>query len=737
VDVRQRTVRLRHMLARRVIALSADKAFGKVMSTALKAAGGVVELHQGVDGLGRGDIQAALVVVHLDGELVSVVEDLALRLGNDARMIVILPTSALSKTVDVMKISDRVAGILIQAHMKPIDLAAMATRILAGDIFGVEKLVPWGTRIYSTLVGDYQEKSLCIAQITEYAELMGVRRKYREAIEQCVDEMLMNALYDAPVDDQGKQIFAEIPTKSRIQLRMEQKVVVQYACDGQTFTVSVRDSFGTLDRTTVLRYLWKCLHSEQQIDRKTGGAGLGLYLIASNSTRFLYNVLPDVATECVCQFDLETPKVQLEGFGFFSEKIDAAGRLAAGPSRLLPQGVGHPVERRTGNRGGPAQRTPRGMIGALSAAIVLLLALIVMVAWPRFTRTPTTSVTIATEPAGATVEIDGSARGVATTGALTVGGLQVGRAYRVVARLDGHSPAETVFQPAEGPPTNLQLRLVPRTSTVLIDSDPRGAAVLAGGVEVGITPVTITTFTPSSEVPVTFRHGGYAEVTRSIRVPAPGGEAQVMQSLTMDAAFATLLVTSEPAGADVWIDGQRQIGVTTPTRELLVEAGKRHSVSVRLARHAPITVSVSPGQGARNVPVHAALVPGAAITMSANMDARATVTIAGEAMKGCTKRPLPFDCPVPAGKYQVDIETTKMTGKVRRQVEVKDDVVEVSVELGWVEAPSGKQLVFGGHETSRVAFEEGKRQVTVLDEAAGTTSTIDVRVQTGRATAIP
>jgi len=365
------------------------------------------------------------------------------------------------------------------------------------------------------------------------------------------------------------------------------------------------------------------------------------------------------------------------------------------------------------------------------------MALIVMVAWPRFTRTPTTSVTIATEPAGATIEIDGSARGVSTNGALTVGNLQVGRAYRVVARMDGHSPAETVFQPAEGPPTNLQLRLVPRTSTVLIDSDPRGAAVLAGGVEVGITPVTITTFTPSSEVPVTFRAGGYAEVTRSIRIPSPGGEGQVMQSLTMDARFATLVVTSEPSGADVWIDGQRQIGVTTPSRELLVEAGKRHVVSVRLAKHAPATHSVSPGQGARNVPVHAALVPGAAITLSANLDARATVTISGTAMKGCSKRPLPFDCPVPAGKYEITIETTKMTGKVRRLVEVKDDIVEINIELGWVEAPSGKQLVFGGHQTSRVAFEEGKRQVTVLDEEAGTTSNVDVRIQTGRATEIP
>ena len=104
-----------------------------------------------------------------------------------------------------------------------------------------------------------------------------MRRKYREAVEQVVDEMMMNALYDAPVERPGKQIFADIPTKTRISLRMEQKVVVQYACDDRTFSLSVRDSYGTLERNTVVKYIDKCLHSEQQIDRKTGGAGLGLY----------------------------------------------------------------------------------------------------------------------------------------------------------------------------------------------------------------------------------------------------------------------------------------------------------------------------------------------------------------------------------------------------------------------------------------------------------------------------
>src|SRR5688500_11651972 len=367
------------MLARRVIALSADKAFAKQLGTALKAAGGAVEVHASVEALGRGELQAALIVVHAEGDLANALGDLAQRLPADGRILVVMPKSDLIRAIAIMQISDRIAGIMVADPWRGTDLSAMATRMLAGDIFGLEKLVPWGTKIYSQLVGDYQEKSLCIAQVSEFAEMMGVRRKYREAIEQVVDEMLMNALYDAPVDDQGKQLFAEIPTKTRISLRMEQKVVVQYACDDKTFSVSVRDSFGTLDRATVVRYIDKCLHSEQQIDRKTGGAGLGLYLMANSSSRMFFNVLPGVATECVCSFDLEQPKVQLQKLGFFHERIDAAGRLAAGPSRLLPPGVGHPVERRS-NRGtsayDAAPRGNRGVVAALSMAIVLLLVLI-------------------------------------------------------------------------------------------------------------------------------------------------------------------------------------------------------------------------------------------------------------------------------------------------------------------------------------------------------------------------
>src|SRR6185295_18939165 len=49
-------VTCRRMLARRIIAVSPDKAFGRQLAVALKAAGGAVDLHQTLDGLGDGNL---------------------------------------------------------------------------------------------------------------------------------------------------------------------------------------------------------------------------------------------------------------------------------------------------------------------------------------------------------------------------------------------------------------------------------------------------------------------------------------------------------------------------------------------------------------------------------------------------------------------------------------------------------------------------------------------------------
>src|SRR5438128_1111107 len=80
-----------------------------------------------------------------------------------------------------------------------------------------------------------------------------------------------DALYDAPVDESGKPVFAEVAVKDRIGMAVQEKAVVQYGCDGERFALSVRDAYGSIRKVTILSFLDKCLHTAglEQIDRKT------------------------------------------------------------------------------------------------------------------------------------------------------------------------------------------------------------------------------------------------------------------------------------------------------------------------------------------------------------------------------------------------------------------------------------------------------------------------------------
>jgi hypothetical protein len=710
------------MLARRIIAISSDKSFAKQLTVSLRAAGGAAEAMPDLEGLGKGEISTALLVLHLTPEFNMALPNLLPRLVGDARVIVIVPKSNLTVLVDVMQSSDRIATVLMAENFNGSELTAVATRVLAGDIFGLEKLIPWGTRIHSTLVGDYQEKSVCISSVSEFAEMMGVRRKYRESIEQCLDEMLMNALYDAPVDDQGRQIFSDIPTKTRISLRVEQKVVVQYACDGKNFAVSVRDSFGTLERGTVLKYLHKCLHAEQQIDRKTGGAGLGLYLMANSSTRVMFNVLPGVATEAVCSFNLESPKVQLETFGFFNEKIDAAGRLATGPSRLLPAGASHPVERRLP---AVASSTPKALVWGLAAAVASMLALIAVIAVPRFMGPKKTSVEIATDPPGATIEIEGRPVGIATGGKLMLNDLIVDRSYPIVAKLEGYEPTSASFLAQKGASVPLKLKAI--AATVRIDSNPSGATVEIAGKEVGKTPMEITTLAAATKVDAVLKRDGYADEKVVIDVPGPGKAKDLTIPLSVSSDFASLIVTSTPPGAEVYLNGQLLAGQKTPTEPILVKAGVEHRITLLLATYVSETRTTKPERGEKNIAIDATLTPGIPLTVEANVEGKVTV----DGVTGCRGLATPATCPVKAGTYTVDFVGSGASS--RKRINVAGDSSRFEFRFGFIEPGSGKSLVTsGGTQSKRMVSEEGRVTVNIIDNATSTVHKQVVNVVAGQ-----
>ncbi|MBS1119105.1 MAG: hypothetical protein H6Q90_1333 [Deltaproteobacteria bacterium] len=634
--------------AQRIIAVSPDQAFGDQLATALSLAG-AVETHRTLDSIGKAQLQAPLWVIHFDGALIDSAGSILRRLGDDSRVIAVLPRANLSSVVGLMQTSERVVGMMAAEDLDPSQLSAMAARILTGDIFGLEQLVIPGTQIHSHVVADYEDKARCIAQVADFAELLGVPRKYDAPIEQCLDEMLMNALYDAPVDEHGKSIFADVPTKTRVTLRIVQPVLVQYACDGKQFVISVRDAFGSLERARLLRVLHKCLHAKEQIDRKAGGAGVGLYMMVNSSTTVYFSVVPGAATAAVCMFDLEAPQLQLAQFGCFVEQRDLAGRLTTGPSPRMPAGVLPPVVRSRA-----AIRALRARIAVITAAIAAIVA-IGIVAWPRIfvVVSKTTAVTFTTIPKGATIEIEGRHAGTATQGTLSVDDLEIGHDYPVVVRLDGYEPRRTVVQPHAGA-NELRIELQPIVPRVELDSEPTGASIEIDGKLLGGTPLTVTSLVPGREVAIVFKRAGYRAATARLQVPRAGETKRLVQPLEVSDEFVRVHFVSVPSGAQL-------IELGTPTTagasrtytpaDVFVEANKVQRFMLTMPGHVPLVIEpFTPARGAGVLEKGGPLIEGASLHLEATRDGKVTVVGA----RHCQDVAVPVDCTLAPGTYVVE-----------------------------------------------------------------------------------
>jgi len=188
------------------------------------------------------------------------------------------------------------------------ELVITTVKLLRNDIFGLEKYLAWGVMVHEQDIAGYSDKREVLVEIAEYAKEAGARRQAVARIESVADELLMNALYDAPAVRYG--VRARIGERARAGLGPlgSERAKLRYACDGRYFALSVRDNYGELTKEAILDNLARARaeRGSPRITESEGeGAGLGLYFILSAVTRFIANIQPGVATEVVCLFDIK------------------------------------------------------------------------------------------------------------------------------------------------------------------------------------------------------------------------------------------------------------------------------------------------------------------------------------------------------------------------------------------------------------------------------------------------
>jgi CRP-like cAMP-binding protein len=201
-------------------------------------------------------------------------------------------------------------------------VATTVSKLISKDLFGLEKYMIWGVEVQSRPVTRSQDRADLIAEMESHLKKVGVRSTITERAATVAEELLMNAIYDAP-QREGKHLYNHLPRTEHVELQKGEQGEFRYACDGMLAAISVSDPFGGFPMTTLLGYLERNYmgQADPQAHGK-GGAGRGLHQIVENSDLVVFNVQRNLRTEVIALFNLDM-KAVVEGakpsFQFFLE----------------------------------------------------------------------------------------------------------------------------------------------------------------------------------------------------------------------------------------------------------------------------------------------------------------------------------------------------------------------------------------------------------------------------------
>jgi hypothetical protein len=183
------------------------------------------------------------------------------------------------------------------------ELSITSEKLVSGDVFGLEKYIAAGARVGERVVASDIEKRTAMLEVTAWAEAVGARRPVVHRLATVVDELLMNALHDAPRE--SKPVLGA--GSDAAGTAIERQAILRWASDERTLAVSVSDGFGSIRQRDVIDHVRRA-RDERGRPNPTSvedpGAGLGLYLVLANVASLIVNVHPGQRTEVVCLFDL-------------------------------------------------------------------------------------------------------------------------------------------------------------------------------------------------------------------------------------------------------------------------------------------------------------------------------------------------------------------------------------------------------------------------------------------------
>ena len=210
---------------------------------------------------------------------------------------------------------DRIPAILelgavtnLLVHQRPIlaeELTITTQKLLRNDLFGAEKYLLWGTALRETTLTKASQRADLVAGLSEQVRALGQSARVASMAMLVADELLSNAVHNAPIDGAGAHYRKDLARSGELELDARHAVRLRWGCDARYLAIEVTDGFGTLDRDTILQSLAK-----NDVRESGGGAGMGIALAYRSCDHLVFNLAPGVRTEIIALIDVRYPPTE-------------------------------------------------------------------------------------------------------------------------------------------------------------------------------------------------------------------------------------------------------------------------------------------------------------------------------------------------------------------------------------------------------------------------------------------
>lgn len=188
------------------------------------------------------------------------------------------------------------------------NISTTVGKILNQDFFGIDKYLSWGSKILEKQVVDADGRADLIEKMKEHFQGFGIRSAILDRVHTVAEEILMNAIYDAPVGADGKALYNHLARSEKVILKPEHQSKFRYGTDGNLLAISVADPFGALPKEIIMRYLESGYAGQEIRSADKGGAGRGLHMMIESSDLTVFNVKKGRQTEVISLFNLESAR---------------------------------------------------------------------------------------------------------------------------------------------------------------------------------------------------------------------------------------------------------------------------------------------------------------------------------------------------------------------------------------------------------------------------------------------